>query len=164
MARGTWPTILLATPVSTTATAYGSWILQGSPRKFSVRNWKFTRNAKVLSHESFPLYGITLGCYSWLHHQPLYMVSFHLERERERERERKEEKKKKEKEKEKRLRPAHKPTPRAQLPSRMNCMELTGLPFTKSNELEVSCVISLRYHITHNKLFGMQGYNLSILY
>jgi len=32
MARGTWPTIQVATPVSTTATAYGSWILSGKYR------------------------------------------------------------------------------------------------------------------------------------
>ena len=30
MARGTWPTIRVATPVSATATAYGTWILPGS--------------------------------------------------------------------------------------------------------------------------------------
>ena len=30
MARGTWSTIRVSTPVSTTATAYGSWILPGS--------------------------------------------------------------------------------------------------------------------------------------
>jgi len=57
MARGTWPTIRVSTPVSTTATAYGSWILPG---KVAVDRGQLPkRPCRLASYPgSFPLTGV----------------------------------------------------------------------------------------------------------